>query len=98
MHPTGKETMTQHLLELLVQELRSRGFSPEGWSPNGTMILNDDYLASLNITNLLDIMVTRREKIFRSVEAVGRESASNGYDDAVLAIEATKATIDKLLT
>lgn len=42
---------------------------------------------------LLDMMIARREKVFRSVDVVGREAATASYDDAVLMVDALKAVL-----
>ncbi|MBX3230773.1 MAG: hypothetical protein KIT84_01040 [Labilithrix sp.] len=79
--------------DLLRKALMARGFSSTLSSPNGTMIFDDAYLDAISISDLLEVLVARREKIFGSVAVVGQDVARQGYDDVVLAIEATKEVI-----
>ncbi|WP_437662959.1 hypothetical protein [Sorangium sp. So ce1182] len=88
--------MSLSIREELWNELRSRGFSHDGESPNGTMGLTDSYSTGADLAELLELMVARREKIFRSVDVVGQDAAREGYDDVVLVIEAVKAVIGRL--
>jgi hypothetical protein len=88
--------MNPRMRDELKGQLLSRGFTPGLESPNSTMVLDDTLLDRVDIGNLLDMMVTRREKVFRSVEVVGQEAAKRSYDDVVLVIEAIEAVIAKL--
>jgi hypothetical protein len=56
--------MTPHMRHCLRKELVSRGFTPSGESPNGTMALDDAYLDDMDVGELLDTMVVRRKKMF----------------------------------
>lgn len=90
----------------LKKELLARGFtiappSPtdptEGFvSPKDTMVLGDAYATALDLAELLDQMVSRREKLFRSADVVGPDIAKQGYDDVVFVIDAIKAVIARL--
>ncbi|HSD86739.1 MAG TPA: hypothetical protein VLB44_04465 [Kofleriaceae bacterium] len=53
-------------------------------------------LAELDLGEVLDLMVARRERISRSVDAMGRDKATQHFEDAEHAIEAVKAVIKKL--
>jgi hypothetical protein len=88
--------MTKATLDALRRELIARGFDHNLEAPKGSIVLSDDYLLTLEIAHLLDILITRREKAWGSVEALGREAAKEIYDDLVCAIEATKAVIGML--
>ena len=77
-------------------ELLARGFSAGLEAPNATMVLDDSYSTAADLADLLEVMVARREKIFRSVDVVGQATARRSYDDVVLVIEAIKAVIAKL--
>ena len=88
--------MNNRTQEELRKELISRGFSTEGVSPNNTMVIDDAFLGEIEIAALFETMVARREKVFRSGDAVGMDVAKKSYDDAVLAIEAIKAVVGKL--
>jgi hypothetical protein len=79
----------------VLRELRARGFNEHGTSPNDTMVLDEIYVGDVDIADLLEIMVARREKIFRSQDVVGPAAAKAGYDDVVLVIEAIKAVIGR---
>jgi hypothetical protein len=88
--------MKDSIRDELKKELIARGFSPSLDSPNDTMGLSESYLNTVEIAALLDIMVARREKIYRSVDVVGPDAAKKSYDDVVLVIEAVKAVIGRL--
>ena len=88
--------MNRALREELTRELLLRGFKPGGSSPNDTMILDDQFLADVSIGDLLETMVARREKVFRSDQVVGSQVAKKSYDDVVLVIEVIKNVLDKL--
>lgn len=60
------------------------------------MALSVTYLSEVALGELLDQMVTRREKVFRSVEAVGRSVAEGSYSDVVLVIEAINSVLADL--
>lgn len=80
---------------LLRTELSSRGYDPDGKSPGGSIVLDYDQLDEIELGDLLDQMVVRREKIFRSVDVMGKETAQRCWHDAELAIEAIKAVIKR---
>ncbi len=60
------------------------------------MVFGDSYLRGIELADLLETLVARREKIFGSVGVVGQETARESYYDVVRAIEATKAVIGLL--
>jgi hypothetical protein len=60
----------------LKKELLARGFSTSLEAPNGTMGLTSAYTTAAELADLMDLMVSRREKIFRSVDVVGHDAAS----------------------
>jgi hypothetical protein len=80
----------------LKKELLARGFSTSLEAPNGTMGLTSAYTTAAELADLMDLMVSRREKIFRSVDVVGHDAARKSYDDVVIVIEAIKAVMGKL--
>jgi hypothetical protein len=88
--------MKTALRDELRQELVSRGYTSAGESPDGTMALEDAYLDKVELGDLLEAMVARREKVFRSQGVVGPDAAKRSYDDVVLAIDAIKAVIGRL--
>jgi hypothetical protein len=88
--------MKSALRDDLKCELEGRGFRPDGSSPNSTVVLDDAYLDDVDIAELLEIMVARREKIFQSPPVVGLEAAKASYADVVLVIEALKTVIGRL--
>ena len=55
----------------LLKELASRGYRDDGSSPFRSIVLDYDELAEIELGELLEQMVVRREKIFRSIDAVG---------------------------
>jgi len=90
-------TVSDSIRQDLRRELIARGFSATLASPNGTMVLCDDaWSTAADLANLLDQMVSRREKVFWSVSAVGQDTAKKSYDDVVLAIDAIKTVIGRL--
>lgn len=60
------------------------------------MGLSDEYLASIEIAELFDTLIARREKIFRSSPVVGPELSRNSYEDVVGAVDAIKAVVSRL--
>jgi hypothetical protein len=89
--------MNTRVRDELRRELLSRGFAAGGTSPNNTMVIDDAFLDGIEITSLFETMVARREKVFRSGDVVGLDVATKTYDDVVLAIDAIKVVIAKLL-
>jgi hypothetical protein len=90
------EAMTPPILEAFRRVLASRGFVGLK-APNGTMHFAEDYLLQTQPAELLEVLVARREKIFRSVPVVGQEAARKSYEDVVAAVDATKELIDMLV-
>ena len=80
----------------LRDELTARGFTPRGESPNHSMTLDDAFLDGVDIVDLLDMMVVRRERIFWSPSVVGEEVAKRNYEDVVQIVDAIKTVIKKL--
>lgn len=83
-------------LDALRKELTARGFDQTLSSPKGTMVFDEGFLRRVELAELLETLVARREKIFGLVGVIGHETARDGYDDVVCAIEATKAVIGLL--
>ena len=83
-------------VDTLRRELVARGFDQELSSPHGTMAFGESYLRGIELADLLETLVARREKVFGSVSVVGQETARESYDDVLRAIEATKAVIGSL--
>ena len=89
--------MISQLRERLQSELESCGYSDQGEAPNGTMTLSRDYLDSISATELLDQLISRKHKLFKFVEVVGRENATLSYDDVALAVDALRKVISEAL-
>jgi hypothetical protein len=89
--------MNDRMLAALKDELVARGFESDGSAPNDTMTLDYAYLSEVEVGDLLETMVARREKVFRSVVVVGAEASKKSFDDVVLAIEAIKAMLSRLV-
>ncbi len=89
--------MNGAIVDALRRELVARGFDQKLSAPKGTMMFDETYLHGVELADLLETLVARREKIFSSVGVVGQETAMEGYDDVVRAIEATKAVIGLLV-
>jgi len=81
---------------MLLVELAKRGYRDTGASPHGSIVLDYGEVAELDLGELLDLMVARRERIGRSIDAMGKDKATQHYDDAERAIDAVKAVIKKL--
>jgi hypothetical protein len=92
------EEVTSHFREQLERELVARGYSSNGDAPNGTMNLDRDYLNRVELVELMDQLISRREKIFKSGDVVGLANAKLGYEDVVIAIDALKAVISRNLS
>lgn len=88
--------MTARVVSLLRAELARRGYRDTGASPYGSIVLDYDELAELDLGEILDMMVSRRERIVRSVDAIGKEKATQHFEDAEAAILAIKDVIKKL--
>ena len=80
----------------LLKELAARGYRDDGSSPHRSIVLDYDELSEVELGELLEQMVTRREKIFRAVDTLGKDAAMQNYDDAQRAIDAMKTVIKKL--
>ena len=91
--------MNSQLRDAILGELRLRGFSGDRSleAPRGTMGISAAHLDSIEVLDLLDQMCVRREKVYWSVEAVGREAATNSYEDVVLVIDAIKTVVRRRL-
>ena len=89
--------MNNRILSVLQEELVSRGFETDGTAPNETMSLGASYLSEVNLVDLFETLVARREKVFKSGDVVGLEAAKRSFDDVALAIAAVKATFGKLM-
>ena len=79
----------------LLKELASRGYRDDGSSPFRSIVLDYSELLEIEIGELLEQMVARREKIFRAVDTMGKEVAMQNYEDAQRAIDAMKAVIKR---
>jgi hypothetical protein len=88
--------MNTKVVSALKRELASRGFTPDGYAPSRSVWVIDEHLASVEIADLLDTMVARREKIFRSQGVIGADIAKSNYQDTDLLVEAIKAVIRRL--
>jgi hypothetical protein len=80
----------------LLKELAARGYRDDGSSPFRSIVIDYGELAEIEIGELLEQMVERRERIMRSVETVGKDVAMQNYADAQRAIDAMKAVIKQL--
>ena len=79
----------------LLKELASRGYRDDGSSPFRSIVLDYSELLEIEIGELLEQMVARREKIFRVVDTMGKDVAMQNYEDAQRAIDAMKAVIKR---
>ena len=79
----------------LLKELAARGYRDDGSSPFRSIVLDYDELSEIEIGELLEQMVARREKIFRAVDTMGKDVAMQNYEDAQRAIDAMKTVIKK---
>ncbi len=94
--------MKQSIFEQLVRELVARGctMSPAPVaivSPNDTMRIDYEGLATDDIVDLFEQLVTRRQKIWGSVAVVGEEQARAAYEDVECVIAAVKRVIREAL-
>jgi hypothetical protein len=79
----------------LLKELASRGYRDDGSSPFRSIVLDYDELLDIELGELLEQMVARREKIFRAADTMGKDAAMQNYEDAQRAIDAMKAVIKR---
>ena len=86
------ETTRKHLCK----ELAKRGYDADGKSPFGSIAIDYDELPEVELGELLEQMVARREKIFRLVDTLGKDAAMQQYEDAQRAIDAMRAVIKRL--
>ena len=85
--------MNDYTRGLLLKELSAKGYRDDGSSPYRSIVLDYDELAETELGELLDQMVVRREKVFRSVDSIGKDLAMQRYEDCQRAIDAMKAVI-----
>lgn len=88
--------MNEYTRARLLQELAARGYRDDGSSPFRSIVLDYGELAETELAELLEQMIGRREKIFRSLDTVGKDVTMQHYEDAQRAIDAMKAVIKKL--
>jgi hypothetical protein len=88
--------VTPRVVALLRAELARRGYRDTGASPYGSIVLDYEELAELDLGEILDLMVSRRERVVRSVDAIGKEKATQHFEDAEAAIQAIKDVIKKV--
>lgn len=88
--------MKEWICALVRKELASRGYDADGKSPNGSIVLDYDQLAEIELGDMLDQLVVRREKIFRALETLGKERAQQSWEDTERAIDSLKAVIQRL--
>ena len=88
--------MNEPTRQRLLRELAARGYRDDGSSPFRSIVLDYDELAETELGELLEQMVVRREKIARSVDALGKDTAMQHYEDASRAIDAMKLVIKRL--
>ena len=88
--------MNPRVQALLRAELARRGYRESGASPHGSIVLDYDEMAELDLGEMLDMMVTRRERVVRAVDAMGKEKATQHFEDSEAAIQAIKDVIKKL--
>jgi hypothetical protein len=72
-------------------------FGPGGISPHDTITLDRKYLETVDLGELMEVLVARREKVSHSGEVVGQKVARRSYDDVVLAIDAVRAALQHFL-
>ena len=80
----------------LVAELAARGYRDDGSSPFRSIVLDYGELDEVELGELLEQMVARREKIVRTVDMYGKDVAMHHYEDAQRAIDAMRAIIKRL--
>ena len=88
--------MNRELCTELKRELHARGFTEALMAPHESVFFSDEYLSDIEIADLVEIMVSKRDKAFFSIAAIGRAAAEMVYDDTVLVIEAVKAVIGRM--
>jgi hypothetical protein len=89
--------MNETLILEILAELKGRGCSDEGRAPNGTMTMSNQFLRTVEIDELIDLVIRRREKIAHNFGEFDDEDARAAYDDVRLIVEAVEAVIRKRL-
>jgi hypothetical protein len=84
-------------LAALREALKNEGFT-DLTSPSGELVLSVDYLSETSLSEVLETMVKRREKIDRSFTQLGAVAAVArvNYADTVAVINAVRRVIDAL--
>lgn len=88
--------MNEYTRGHLLKELAARGYRDDGSSPFRSIVLDYGELLDIELGELLEQMVTRRERIVRAVDSIGKDKAMQHYDDAQRAIDAMRAVIKRL--
>jgi len=88
--------MNEKLRAELKRELIARGFDESLRAPNGSVWFDDDYLRATEIAELLETMVSKRDKALSSVEVLGRENTKDIYDDVAAVVDAAKSVITRM--
>ena len=73
------------------EALERRGFSAAGVSPRDTMVIGDTMLECVDLLELFDVLITRRQKL------VLIPDAGASYDDVLLAIEAVTEALRPMI-
>jgi hypothetical protein len=90
--------MNNYIRQQLWDELQAHGYSSSGNAPNKSMWLDDEFLAATELVELIDLLISRREKIYKAVEIVGEEQCKLNYVDVAIAVDAIKAVISRNLS
>jgi hypothetical protein len=88
--------MRRDIRDAVTRELQARGFSADLLGPSRSLAFSPEYLETETLAGLYDLVVSRREKMFRGVPELGQEIARAAYDDAVIAVQAVGAVISQL--
>ena len=98
--------MRDDVAKELVTELLARGFTTRGdfgvgpepthVAPQESVFFGDEYLLDIELGELLEIMVLKRDRASRAAPVVGEDAASAVYDDVSLVVDAIKAVIARL--
>lgn len=88
--------MKPEVIRQVISELQARGFTSDLMAPNGSLAFSERYLEGETLAGLFDLVLSRREKMFRTIPELGLERTRAAYADAVIAVEAVGAVISGL--
>jgi hypothetical protein len=94
--PTEERMRDDHL-EIVWGALLRHGFTDEGQSANDSMVLSRQYLTESKVSELLETLIRRREKLWYMFQP-DEPSAKLVYEDAEAAVKALLEALDIIVS